>query len=901
MHGKPVGVTWTHLGQTADSGASQITLKEPVQWEIGSELVIATTGDNLSQRQNEIRKITSISADKRTLTLDTALTYTHLSLVRTIGSGVDTRQIEIRAEVGLLTRNIVFQGSNDASWRSLKSAKACPKGFNPGEFAVQTCFLGRYGDEIGTDEFGATIMVHGDSNKQKFMQSVFVKLSNVELFHVGQAFRLGRYPIHFHMNYDMPSSYVRECSIHESFNRAVNIHATNYVTVDKNFIYNIMGGAYFLEDGVEIGNVFQYNLAIFVKSSSNLLNEDVTPAAYWITNPNNTYLHNSVAGGTHFGYWYRILDRPDGPSYNPNYCPKNIPMGKFFNNSVHGVGRFGLWIFPGYTPTVTGGCNDQNPSPAKFEQFTTYSNDKGAEWVMSNNLQFRKFISFDHKSVGIETKQIIFNENIQSRYTPTFYNESNGALVADSIVVGNSDSTQTTSITQHGVVIAWDRGLLVKNVSFYNFPDPNSEAIKPTEVAGRCLFGCGGWTTKFTGLSFSNVMYRTLHRWNWDFIGQDLDGSLSGIVNGYVVSTNNFTTSNQNCQAKAFFKGGSICKSNDWIRFSYNGLINSNFKDFTNVTNTQNATVSITYLDKRLTHQKGYMIALEANQEYTFEYTNALFPINLTYIGNIYNLYPNQYVIIKHKMLLKPDRVTFGGMISTESFKTIDANSNKGDWNWNNETSTLTYIVSNKENRQPYLDVPIVFNAYKCRYVNCEPPMSPAFKLPVLKRPDNALFWSNISTWTFAEPGWGGYGANGNFRLPNDNESVKIPDGKYVVVDRPLPKIKILQLNGILELDNRFNHALEADVIFINGGQLIVGWENDPILTNVKIILNGQKDFLNYKLPNQVDSIGGKGIGVYGGLDIHGKPRYKTWTVLENTAAKGATSITLKDNVDWNI
>ena len=30
MHGQPIGVTWTHLGQTATAGTDQITLKEPV-------------------------------------------------------------------------------------------------------------------------------------------------------------------------------------------------------------------------------------------------------------------------------------------------------------------------------------------------------------------------------------------------------------------------------------------------------------------------------------------------------------------------------------------------------------------------------------------------------------------------------------------------------------------------------------------------------------------------------------------------------------------------------------------------------------------------------------------------------------------------------------------------------
>ena len=95
-------------------------------------------------------------------------------------------------------------------------------------------------------------------------------------------FRLGRYPINFHMNGNMPSSYVKVCVIHESFNRATNIHASNYLTIEANVIYNIRGGAYFLEDGIEIGNVFKNNLAVFVIASQSLINEDVTPGNIYI-------------------------------------------------------------------------------------------------------------------------------------------------------------------------------------------------------------------------------------------------------------------------------------------------------------------------------------------------------------------------------------------------------------------------------------------------------------------------------------------------------------------------------------------------------------------------------------------------------------------------------------------
>jgi hypothetical protein len=140
-----------------------------------------------------------------------------------------------------------------------------------------TCFLGRYGDEIGTDEFGATIMINGAQPNKVGNENVIARISNVELFHVGQAFRLDRYAIHFHMTGDSPSSFVTECAIYESFNRAVVIHATNYVNIHRNVIYNIMGSAFYLQDGIEIGNNFQYNLAVFVKTSSSLMNDDVTP------------------------------------------------------------------------------------------------------------------------------------------------------------------------------------------------------------------------------------------------------------------------------------------------------------------------------------------------------------------------------------------------------------------------------------------------------------------------------------------------------------------------------------------------------------------------------------------------------------------------------------------------
>lgn len=108
----------------------------------------------------------------------------------------------------------------------------------------------------------------------------------------------GRYPIHFHMSGDVTGSYVRGCAVHHTFNRAVTIHGVRGLLVERNVAYQVMGHAFFIEDGIETGNTIQYNLGVFVVTSSSLLNVDVTPAAFWITNPNNTgALYGSHKGG----------------------------------------------------------------------------------------------------------------------------------------------------------------------------------------------------------------------------------------------------------------------------------------------------------------------------------------------------------------------------------------------------------------------------------------------------------------------------------------------------------------------------------------------------------------------------------------------------------------------------
>ena len=75
--------------------------------------------------------IAGISADKLTLTLEQNLSYGHLGITETFSKN---RQLELRAEVGLLTRNIKIRGNIEE--KQGNEAPRCDEGFELGKFTV---------------------------------------------------------------------------------------------------------------------------------------------------------------------------------------------------------------------------------------------------------------------------------------------------------------------------------------------------------------------------------------------------------------------------------------------------------------------------------------------------------------------------------------------------------------------------------------------------------------------------------------------------------------------------------------------------------------------------------------------------------------------------------------------
>ncbi|CAF4773440.1 unnamed protein product [Rotaria sp. Silwood1] len=343
MHGMPTVRTWTQLGTTASNGSTTITLLQPIDWNVDSQIVIATTGDRFSQKESEIRRIVNISSDGLTLTLDIPLKYTHLGVIQTLNSTT----IEIRGEVGLLSHNVVFQGSITETWD--ETIEECPAGFNP------------------------------------------------------------------------------------------------------------------------------------------------------------------VAGITHYGYWYRLSNKTEGLSLltNPNYCPNRQPFGRFYNNSVHSTGRFGVWIYPEYAPTISGDCNDMQPSQAILEGLVSWKNNKGIELVMTRTTQIKNAVVFDNADIGVAYITAVGHQETNPPYLrATFYDTDNGSSVIDSIIIGDAGISSTPIVpSTAGLVVMWDRGLRVRNVAFINFPSNETRAIVGPIILGRCTDRCGGTnaTDRFENPSTANT------------------------------------------------------------------------------------------------------------------------------------------------------------------------------------------------------------------------------------------------------------------------------------------------------------------------------------------------------------------------------------------------------------
>jgi G8 domain len=292
------GTSWVRLASTLQKGALTFNVDRAVPtWGANDEIVVTTT--DFLPGHSEKLVISSVKPNPDgtiQITVKTAVQFPHVGAPYdykaakgscpggvtvnpnscSAGPDVDpeianltdipaatkltSTQVETRAVVALLTRNIMIasEGSSPVLGRSAT------------HFPIVKGNTASY--------YGGHVIVR--QGVQTF------KVQGVEFYQLGQGGLIGRYPVHFHMDRQVPrpsctskkngqkydvtcsstGTYLADSSIVDSMTRFVTVHATQGVTLARNVGYMSIGQGYYLEDATETDNRLYSNVAITMRA-----------------------------------------------------------------------------------------------------------------------------------------------------------------------------------------------------------------------------------------------------------------------------------------------------------------------------------------------------------------------------------------------------------------------------------------------------------------------------------------------------------------------------------------------------------------------------------------------------------------------------------------------------------
>jgi hypothetical protein len=389
IHGSPMSRTWVKLGADAGVGSSTVTLSEDVSgWRVGDEVIVTashrasggssfrSTSRNPKQPQTEKRTITSI--DGTTVTIDSPLKFAHS------GSG------EFRSEIANLSRNVIIESAD-------------PNG------------------------------VRGHTVYHKFSKG---GVSHARFAHLGKEGVLGRYSIHYHLVGDtMRGSTVQGVAIVDSHNRWVTIHGTQYLVVRDCVGYQSVGHGYFMEDGTEVYNLLDRNLAVQAFTGRRLpeqvLSFDLNEGAgFWWANGLNTITRNVTTENDEYGYRYDMQKRsnfdtnlpvrqPDGTSKVVDV--RTIPIWRFEDNEAHSEGFYGI--------VVAANGNDQPDVPIddqkmleRIKQVDWTGPDTRHPHIIRNLSVWGAHYAFRPHSPAMRMENVRIHDATYGIYRPAFEN-----------------------------------------------------------------------------------------------------------------------------------------------------------------------------------------------------------------------------------------------------------------------------------------------------------------------------------------------------------------------------------------------------------------------------------------------------------------------------------------------
>lgn len=487
-------LTFTKLAATAQAGTSQILVENAIDrnhdgninatdgslnWEVGDQIVIASSSEDYDDE--EVRIITAI-ADQGNgtslITLDQTLSKRHYGEIETYGNGTRTWDIDLRAEVAILNRNVRIQGlaSHD----------------------TDNFFGDRARFNAGTgDGFAGHTMIMGSAGQ--------ITIDSVQFDRMGQTGRLGRYPVHWHIAGDRSGDILRGSSVTNSNNRGVTIHTTHNVLVEGNVLHDIHGHGFFMEDAVETGNQYLHNIAFgihkvgrsaavgnfapdpndpFIVDTHDFVGQNanrfLSSSAYWITNPDNTWIGNISAGSEGTGFWFILPDEAIGaasgdPQYN-NVNAERTNLRQFDHNSSHSSPA-GLNFDRGsdIEKSLANKINGITPIKAFFD---------GDNYLPPQEPQVNYYTGYKHNVAlyhrGFDAN---FHEN---RYADNFITSfiTFTQRITDTLFVGHSQGNAdlTDRVTGHTI---YDGANTLDGNHFAGFADDDAHTFRVHSAANR--------------------------------------------------------------------------------------------------------------------------------------------------------------------------------------------------------------------------------------------------------------------------------------------------------------------------------------------------------------------------------------------------------------------------------
>jgi G8 domain len=225
---------WQRIAADVNAGASTVQLEQAAGWQPGDTIVVGPTGFAFAEAEE--RTVTAING--QTLTVSPPFAYNHGAFTKLYTEGNRRAVLDERAEVADLTRNIVISTAGDLA-------------------------------TMNQTKRGAAVVIR---------QGGKAYVDGIELSRGGKLGVLGEYPFHWHLAGDVPGQFLRNSSIHHSYQRCVTLHGTNYAEVSNNVCFDHLGHGFFFEQGNEIKNVMRHNLGMLsrrVESGQGLLDSDM--------------------------------------------------------------------------------------------------------------------------------------------------------------------------------------------------------------------------------------------------------------------------------------------------------------------------------------------------------------------------------------------------------------------------------------------------------------------------------------------------------------------------------------------------------------------------------------------------------------------------------------------------